>query len=99
LGIDVTLVETGRLPAGQIGSTTFAVSGQFPIAPSEIEPATVRDSGLHPETWWLSSADFCCQNHELSGHTARRFRRPGVRCRLSSVIAVATGDLEVPSPS
>lgn len=46
MGIDVTLVETGRLPACQIGSTAFALSGQFPIAPSEIEHTKARDSGL-----------------------------------------------------
>jgi hypothetical protein len=36
-GINVTLVETGRLLADQIGSTALELKGRFPIALSEIE--------------------------------------------------------------
>jgi hypothetical protein len=61
LGIDVTLVETGRLPADQISSTAFALSSQFPIVLSEIEQTKARDSGFHR---WLLSAD----EGRFSGH-------------------------------
>lgn len=61
-GIDVTLVESGRLPADQSGDTAFALSGQFPIAPPDIEQTQARDSGLVALVSELS------QQERLRGH-------------------------------
>ena len=74
MGIDVTLVETGRLPADQIGSTAFALSNQSPIALSEIEQTKARDL-------WLSygglggSRQRTLRSEESSADTARRCKR------------------------